>query len=58
MRFVKIPAVLICQQCQIYAVSYFVSGAENREAVSIVEPQLIICRYFGWFDTFRCVCDV
>jgi len=29
MRFVKIPVILICQQCQI-AVSYFVSGTENQ----------------------------
>jgi len=31
---------------------------ENREIISIVKPQLIICPYFGWLITFRCVCDV
>jgi len=31
---------------------------ENRETISIVKPQLIICPYFGWLITFRCVCDV
>jgi len=30
---------------------------ENRETVSIVKPQLIICPYFDWFITFRCVRD-
>jgi len=29
---------------------------ENRE-ISIVKPQLIICLYFGWLITFRCVRD-
>jgi len=31
---------------------------ENRDTISIAKPQLIICPYFGWFVTFRCVCDV
>jgi len=31
---------------------------ENRETISIVKPQLIICPYFGWLIAFRCVCDV
>ena len=30
---------------------------ENRETISIVKPQLLICPYFGWVITFRCVCD-
>jgi len=26
--------------------------------MSIIKPQLIICPYFGWLMTLRCVCDV
>ena len=28
---------------------------ENGETISMVKPQLIICLYFGWLNTFRCV---
>jgi len=31
--------------------------SENKERISIVKPQLIICLYFGWFITFWCVRD-
>ena len=31
---------------------------ENRDTMSIVKPQLLICPYFHWFITFRCVCDM
>jgi len=31
---------------------------ENRQTISIVTPQLLICPYFDWLMTFRCVCDV
>jgi len=31
---------------------------ENRETISIVKPQLLICPYFGWLITLLYVCDV
>jgi len=46
MRFVKIPAILSTAP----DLSYVVIRKwhmENRETISIVKPQLIICPYFG-----------
>ena len=31
---------------------------ENGETISTVQKQLIMCPYFGWLITIRCVCDV
>ena len=33
------------------------SHKEHRETMSISMPQLIICLYFGWLISFRCVRD-
>jgi len=57
MRFVKIPAILSTVpglSCVVFRKRH----RENRETISIVKPQLIICLYFGWLITFWCVCDV
>jgi len=57
MRFVKIPAILSTAP-DLSRVVIRKRQTENRETISIVKRQLIICPYFGWFVTFRCVCDV
>ena len=57
MRFVKIPAILSTAP-DLSCVVIRKRQRENRETISIVKRQLIICPYFGWFVTFRCVCDV
>jgi len=55
MRFVKIPAILsIAPDLSCVVIRKW--HRENRETVSIVKSQLIICPYFGCFFTFRCVC--
>ena len=57
MRFVKIPAILSTAP-DLSCVVIRKRHRENRETVSIVKPQLMICPYFGWLVAFRCVCDV
>ena len=54
MCFVQIPAILSTAP----DLSFVVIRKQHRETetISIVKPQLIICPYFGWFVTFRCVC--
>ena len=57
MRFVKIPAILSTAP-DLSCVVIRKRHRENRVTISIVKPQLIICPYFSWLITFRCVCDV
>jgi len=57
MPFVKIPAILLTAP-DLSCVVIRKRHRENRETISIVKQQLIICPYFGWFIIFRCVCDV
>jgi len=52
MRFVKIPAILIYQQCQIHAVSYFANDSGKTETISIVKPQLIFARMLAGSSQF------
>jgi len=54
--FLKIPAILSTAP----DLSFVEIRKQHRKiaTISIVKPQLIICPYFGWFVTFRCVCDV
>jgi len=58
MRFVKIPAILICQTVpNLSCVVFRMGHRENRETISIVKPQFMICPFFGWLITFWCVRD-
>jgi len=59
MSFVKISAILPSAP-DLICVVIRERHRENRETVSTVIPQFIICPYFGWFwsVTFWCVCDV
>jgi len=57
MRFVKIPAILSIAP-DLSCVVICKRHRENRETISVVKPQLIICPYFSWLITFWCVCDV
>jgi len=56
MRFVKIPAILSTAP-DLSCVVIRKRRRENSETISIVKRQLMICPYFGWIVTFRCVCD-
>jgi len=56
MRFVKIPAISSTVP-DLSCVVIRKRHRENRETRSAVKLQLI-CPYFGWFFTFRCVRDV
>ena len=67
MRFVKVPVIAFCKNTGHFNLSTVPDLScvvirkrhrESREAISIVKPELIIRPYFGWFITFRCVCDV
>jgi len=57
MRFVKIPTIL-SPAPDLSCVVIRKRHRENRVTISIFKPQLIICLCFGWFVTFRCVCNV
>ena len=56
MRFVKIPAILSTVR-DLSCVVIRKRHRGKRETISIAKPQLI-CPYFGWIITFRCVCDL
>jgi len=51
MRFVKIPASMSTAP-DLSCVIIRKRHRENRETISIVKPQLIICPYFSWLITF------
>jgi len=55
MRFVKIPAILPTAP-DLRCVVIRKRHRENRETISIVKRQLMICPYFGWLVTLQCVC--
>ena len=54
MRFVNIPAILSTAP-DLSCVVIRKRHRENRETFSVIKPLLIICPYFGWFVTFRCM---
>ena len=57
MRFVKVPAILSTAP-DLSCVVIRKRHRENRETISIIKRQLMICPYCGWLVIFRYVCDV